>query len=440
MPTPDAFHQHHRLTLAVVLSLTTLITGLLLTARADEPGAAQPPPAATAPSQPAQPAQPAIPMEIRNQVLLLNQARAHLRDNEREPAVAKLQQLLAVVTPGNLIHHTAAVLHSDVTGGFADRMAPWARRQVVSTVVLVPDEASFIAAARQWTPDRFWPVLIEDDWYAPLFIEAFKPDRVVRWQRPEGQATAGEVAALTAAAIKQHNEAILTDADGPRPPGLVVIDPVGQQRTGGLALALGRRQPVMALAPQGDHRRRTTEAYVKQLAESVLNALIALKLADDASWSAVTLAADFPFEYDEAGGKANPLAVDDYIGRDDRQIRRAATGRLIGTPVQSVYQAMGGLFLTPDSALLLNTYGYDPKGNNTSYREYHLAFAAPVLGQRLPVTLLQNSTATVKKWSETDSLADPFGLYWINSAFGGSSLRVNNEWRVLQSLVEGAEH
>jgi hypothetical protein len=47
-------------------------------------------------------------------------------------------------------------------------------------VVLVPDEATFIDEIGKWTLQGRWPVLIEDDIFAPLFIRAFAPRQVIR--------------------------------------------------------------------------------------------------------------------------------------------------------------------------------------------------------------------------------------------------------------------
>ncbi|MEO0854775.1 MAG: hypothetical protein AAFY15_14915, partial [Cyanobacteria bacterium J06648_11] len=50
----------------------------------------------------------------------------------------------------------------------------------VDRVVLVPDEATFLAAIQDWSLAGRWPILIDDDRYAPLFIERFQPAEIVR--------------------------------------------------------------------------------------------------------------------------------------------------------------------------------------------------------------------------------------------------------------------
>ena len=58
------------------------------------------------------------------------------------------------------------------------------------------------------------------------------------------------------------------------------------------------------------------------------------------------------------GLDGNRQAIDDLLCRTGTNARRwAYTGRLTGDAAQSVYRAMCSLFLHPDDALLVNTYG-----------------------------------------------------------------------------------
>jgi len=54
------------------------------------------------------------------------------------------------------------------------------RLPVVDQVVLVPDAATYLDEIGRWDLRGRWPVLIEDAKYAPMFVRAFKPARVVR--------------------------------------------------------------------------------------------------------------------------------------------------------------------------------------------------------------------------------------------------------------------
>ena len=51
---------------------------------------------------------------------------------------------------------------------------------IVDQVVLVPDARTYLDELSKWSESARWPVLIEDDLYAPLFVRGFGPARVVR--------------------------------------------------------------------------------------------------------------------------------------------------------------------------------------------------------------------------------------------------------------------
>ena len=51
---------------------------------------------------------------------------------------------------------------------------------VVDQVVLVPDGRTYLDEIAKWSESARWPVLLEDDLYAPLFVRGFGPARVIR--------------------------------------------------------------------------------------------------------------------------------------------------------------------------------------------------------------------------------------------------------------------
>ena len=55
-----------------------------------------------------------------------------------------------------------------------------ARIAIVDKVVLVPDAATYLDEISRWTLRGRWPVLIEDDFFSPMFVRAFKPSKVIR--------------------------------------------------------------------------------------------------------------------------------------------------------------------------------------------------------------------------------------------------------------------
>lgn len=79
-----------------------------------------------------------------------------------QPAAAARQQIPWPVTLGM---RTAALERS------------W---NVIDKVVLVPDGATYLDEISKWSEAGHWPVLFEDDLYAPMFVRGFEPLRVER--------------------------------------------------------------------------------------------------------------------------------------------------------------------------------------------------------------------------------------------------------------------
>ncbi|MBA2480870.1 MAG: hypothetical protein H0V44_09420, partial [Planctomycetes bacterium] len=77
------------------------------------------------------------------------------------------------------LNRTALASAALARGDAGATTMPWARRQVLDAVALVPDLPTFAAAIACWSDTAFFPVLMQDDLYAPKFIAAFKPARVV---------------------------------------------------------------------------------------------------------------------------------------------------------------------------------------------------------------------------------------------------------------------
>ena len=51
---------------------------------------------------------------------------------------------------------------------------------ISSQVVLVPDAATYLDELGKWTKHNRWPVLLEDDFYAPMFVRAYEPEVIYR--------------------------------------------------------------------------------------------------------------------------------------------------------------------------------------------------------------------------------------------------------------------
>ncbi len=257
------------------------------------------------------------------------------------------------------------------------------RLHVIPTLVLVPDERSYRAAIRAWTTTeqgaRRFPVLIDRGTYADQqriarFVRAFQPGKVVRWTAPAAQEPTDRAAkqreiqaAVNAAWGAEGNtpEALRErwTKFGFIPPGVVVSWGDDPAWTAALALAAGRGQPLIWLAPRGGgpgnlialEEARALAAELNQQLKGVGYAFEAQGDAIDAVTFAQSLAVKILLP---AGDKRQMLATTDFIGRDAAGKRFAWAGQIEGDSAQAAYVAMCSLFLTrPARAWFFD--GYD---------------------------------------------------------------------------------
>ena len=374
------------------------------------------------------PAKPQLSAQEQQNLLKLQRGFVAIEKIEARRAIATLEAAIKELPADSWMRYSAVLLHAQMTGQFKSRQAVWLNRSVIDTVVLVPDELSFLAAVSNWKLDQFWPVLIEDAWFAPMFIRAFRPRRVVRWSIkdanpevaaaiPADQEDAKVVESLKFLA-KQLDETLQKNADY-TPPGVVIINPNHAQRCGGLALALGRFQPVVTLTTPGvTHAKALNFEQVQQLNVPVIQALKQWKVVAQNSWCGLTLAGDYPYRYRNPQYK-RLQAVDDLLGRDNRGIRAAVTGRLIGDSVQSVYQAMCSLFIQPQRVLMLNTYR--AKNNRDPFLAYDQKEASSRISRLFHVAKLDGEKANLVQLRRQTQPVNKFDWFWMNTS--GSPVR-----------------
>lgn len=348
-----------------------------------------------------------------------------------EGALAILDDL-AASAPSPTVRHAARMQRGQIRGVFSPRQAFWLDRRVGDVVVLVPDERAFLEAIRGWTPERFWPILIEDGWFAPMFIRAFRPSTVWRFAPPR-DGNSDRVHDDLLAFVKTLNADLSkTFSQRPRPPGLVMLDPKSDQRMGGLALAWGRGQPATtAMARTGGHAVVAFEPLL-QFNAQLMKSARKWRLNDPETWFAVTLAGPYPYRYEvpstaenvsETGGPDDPWrlrAVDDLIGRihasdSGHDVRLAVAGRLTGSPPQSIYQAMCSLFLQPQRMLWVDALSHKEE---SAWQRYAMRAAMELLAPRYDGTLLARRDASIATVQRHTRPTHAFDMIWINSRGG----------------------
>ncbi|QNN22309.1 hypothetical protein HED60_08505 [Planctomycetales bacterium ZRK34] len=355
----------------------------------------------------------------------LTQVRQSLLSADVAAAVQRLNQLRQQadrLTPAQ--RHQVDLIFGQITGAFAPRQAAWSDRKVIDTVVLVDNELMLMRAIGAWQDDAFYPVLLNDGWYSRLFIEAFKPSRVVHI--PSGVMIDPTVAAETAVKLIARQNArmiVHREANAAPPPGLVVIDPAGPHRTAGLALAIGRGQPILTAAGVPDPMAPFAAETITQLAADILSALGQWRLASSETWVGLTLAARLPYFYkaEPTTLPANaqikltgPRALDDLLGRNNQGVRFAIAGRLTGDAARANYQAMCALFLQPKNALLIDDYPTRP--GNPIWKTYSLDQSEKLFAGRFPIQRLTGDGLNIAAIRTATAPRHRFDLLWVNSS------------------------
>lgn len=291
----------------------------------------------------------------------------------------------------------------------------------LSSVVIVRDSASYIAAVSRWSPTQRFPVLIDDGTRQSTediarFVRAYEPSRVLRWSvhpddagtlpkgmgSPTRDAIVGAACRAWAAPEGHADERALLEAFravGHVPPGIVVTWPDDPAWTAGLALAAGRGQPLAFIKTP----RIVGSTMSMKDADEIETLVEGWASTTDLEWrgigdalDAVTLCVNAPARVDRAV-KGEQIALTDKIGRigeGETGQRWAWCGQIFGTPAQAAYRAMAALFLQPRGAWLFDGYP-----NDENWRDYDITPAAQVLQRaRFKVELHDAPVQSADHW------------------------------------------
>lgn len=290
----------------------------------------------------------------------------------------------------------ALIFTSDASGANDD--VPWPVRMgaqslyrsnqipMIDQVVLVPDADTWLDEMAYWSPAGQWPVLIEDDHFTQMFIRRFKPSRVYR--RVGVEKPLKSVMERCQLVLKRSwgskADETLQEAMGRmglKPIGLVLTSETSKAWPAALALAAGRGQELRSLegsfggggtilsASKSDMltelvRRSCEETGLSwdQLGDDLDAITICRNLPSRAR---MALPVDARVQAPGQGGKDEPLAITDLLGRMPDGRRYAMVGWINGNSIESTYIAMCSLFLKQDSAWLCN--GYPNEGQWSRY-------------------------------------------------------------------------
>ena len=304
----------------------------------------------------------------------------------------------------------------------------------VNRVVLVPDEATFLAAIQKWNLKGNWPILIEDKKYAPMFLQRFQPEQIVRLpsikqQLPKGKKLQELMLKATATAWNatdtQTLKAKWTEL-GWEPPGVVITSENDPARSAAVALAAAHGQPLVFLEGNfgkpnqtlNNTRWQTLQREIQKAVEST--GFFYSQLADVID--TITIVRELAVKYQSPQKKDEQLAVTDGLGRLSNGERWAAVGWIFGSEVRSIYQAMCGIFLDSQTAMLYDSY---PKEGN--WAKYEMEAAASGLKSiGLDVKVVQKPESSLEKWRSLASKPWTFDLILMNSKGYPKSFQVGN--------------
>lgn len=281
---------------------------------------------------------------------------------------------------------------------------------VASMVVVADSPEAYLAGIAAWSPERRFPVLLDDGTHAARediarFVRAFAPERVrLLSHDAEWKTTREGVEYAVASAWGADDVPALREmwrAGGFVPPGLVVADESDPAWTAAAALAAGRGQTIVwTKAPPGRIGSRMDGPSLRLLRD----AIEAHTRESGWSWDAlgddleaVTLCMNVPTKV----GDDEVLALTDVVGRGADGERWAYAGAIVGTASEAAYRAMCALFLQPSSAWLFD--GYTGEGG---FAAYDMAPAAD---------LLEEHGMTLARAGRTPSGS----LEWGNETVGG---------------------
>ncbi|MBD1938286.1 hypothetical protein [Microcoleus sp. FACHB-68] len=312
----------------------------------------------------------------------------------------------------------------------------------VNRVVLVPDEATFLAAIRQWSLEGRWPVLIEDNKYTPMFLQRFEPAEVIRVPAvkdslPKGETLQNSMLQAVAAAWNATDMESLKQAWkrlGWEPPGVVITSQNDPAWPAAVALAADRGQPLVFLEDNFGQPNDTLSAEQMQRLETSIENTVKQtgypykKLGD--SIDTITLVRDLGVKYQSLKNAKDQLAVTDGLARNKNGERWAVAGWIAGSPARAVYQAMCAIFLEPKTAMLYNSY--QQKG---SWLEYEMSLAASELKNiGVKIQAVQQPQADLEKWRDLTAREWEFDLVFVNSSGDKASFNVGKGQAVVDDV------
>ncbi|MBM44185.1 MAG: hypothetical protein CMJ36_04130 [Phycisphaerae bacterium] len=251
---------------------------------------------------------------------------------------------------------------------------------ISSQVVLVPDAATYLDELAKWTKENRWPVLLEDDFYAPMFIRAYQPEVIYRRdsvgnlpaEHEDRKAMIEEVIAR-AWRLDASEATTSTEAFSERkfiPVGVVLTSTHDPGWTAAVALAAAHGQYIRWLDGDWGELNETLDATRTLELVKETNRLVA---STGQTWDSigdgiefVTICRTLPARCHFNAGQLpegmpsqileGTRAMTDCIGRMTDGSRWGFAGMIPGGQRASIFAAMSSYFLPRTKVWLANTY------------------------------------------------------------------------------------
>ena len=284
----------------------------------------------------------------------------------------------------------------DAQGKTYEESVHWARRQsltllvtqnthpIVKQVVLVPNAATFIDELSRWSTEAKWPILFEDDFYAPMFIRAYRPDAVFRRASvgtlPEDMTARRTLIDRTVAnswRVEKTFGVSYADVMGDRgfkPMGAVVTSLKDPAWVGGIALAAARGLDIFYIDEDlGQPGDILSDARTRELMDRIERMVRRsgteyTEVGDRFDFLTVCRTMAARTNVDIGGAlpdrlppaiRNGPKAITDVIGRHLDGRRWAFTGWILGSQRSSLYAAMCSFFLPRTTVWLGDSYQHE---------------------------------------------------------------------------------
>lgn len=319
----------------------------------------------------------------------------------------------------------------------------------VNQVVIVPDLPTFLVAIQEWSLQGRWPILLKDSKYTQLFLEGFKPEKVIRLPSVNqplatGQTLRTEMLKSVAAAWEVSQPEQLGEKWrelGWKPPGVVMTWEQDPSWPAAVALAADRGQPLTFLPgdfgkPNDVMSEATWETLKNQVQSLVMQTGYPAILLGDVI-DTITIVRDLAVKREAPPDLRLPpnrqeqqLAVMDGLARYENEQRWAIASWIYGDTSRAIYQAMSAIFLNPETALLYNSYEFKDNWNN--YRMNRANNTLKWMG--FNTQLIQRPQASLETWKNLVKKPFDFDLILINSQGNARNFRVGDQDARVQDI------